>query len=158
MAAASVQPPGFPVDVKVTQATVGGHPTDLVASKYADGTLLMVSQIGAFGTVVLARCGAPASGGACMQPRNLLSASTPYARYTGHPQASCGSCQPPACRGPSSTAPCHPLHRAPRRRDASAEGRSTFSTQVLLGRRDEPLITLAARQLVELAAEAGNTK
>lgn len=48
------------------------------------------------------------------------------------------------------------------RPDASAEGRAdghaTFSASVLLGRRDEPLLELAARQLVEAAAEAGSKK
>ncbi|KAI8463093.1 MAG: hypothetical protein J3K34DRAFT_445302 [Monoraphidium minutum] len=43
--------------------------------------------------------------------------------------------------------------------DATAEGRAlTYSTAVLLGRRDEPLLALAARQLVEAAVEAGNTR
>ncbi|KIZ07523.1 hypothetical protein MNEG_0436 [Monoraphidium neglectum] len=44
------------------------------------------------------------------------------------------------------------------RPDASAEGRTTYSTTVLLGKRDEPLLTLAARQLVEASVEAGNTR
>jgi hypothetical protein len=33
-----------------------------------------------------------------------------------------------------------------------------FSTSVLLGRRDEPLLTIAARQLVELAHSRGCSK
>ena len=48
------------------------------------------------------------------------------------------------------------LHRG--RPDASAEGRTTYSTTVLLGRRDEPLLALAARQLVEAAVEGGYTR
>ncbi|GBF98097.1 hypothetical protein Rsub_10843 [Raphidocelis subcapitata] len=96
--APQVQPQGFPVAVKVARVDVGGEPTDIIASKYEDGLLLVVSQIGAFGTVLRARP------------------------------------------------------------DASAEGRTTYSTSVLLGRRDEPLLTLAARQLVEAAVEGGYTR
>jgi Proteasome assembly chaperone 3 len=43
------------------------------------------------------------------------------------------------------------------RQDSTLEGRSTFSISVLVGRRDEPLLLIAARQLVEIAA-AGSTK
>lgn len=38
---------------------------------------------------------------------------------------------------------------------AYAAGGATFSTTVLLGKRDEPLLPLAARQIVEAAAAAG---
>jgi hypothetical protein len=49
------QPPGFPVAVKALSVQVAGVPTDIVASKYEDGLLLVVSQIGAFGTIIRAR-------------------------------------------------------------------------------------------------------
>jgi hypothetical protein len=55
MAAAQAQPDGFPVAVKVARVDVAGEPTDIIASKYEDGLLLVVSQIGAFGTVLRAR-------------------------------------------------------------------------------------------------------
>jgi hypothetical protein len=38
------------------------------------------------------------------------------------------------------------------------EGKTTFSTSVLVGKRDEPLLTIAARQLVELAHSKGSSK
>jgi hypothetical protein len=50
-----LQPAGFPVSVKSARAQVGGLPTDLIASKYEDALLLVVSQIGAFGTVIRAK-------------------------------------------------------------------------------------------------------
>lgn len=45
-----------------------------------------------------------------------------------------------------------------RRQDSTFEGKTTFSTSVLIGKRDEPLLTVAARQLVDLASSKGNTK
>lgn len=44
------------------------------------------------------------------------------------------------------------LHR---RQDSTFEGKTTFSTSVLVGKRDEPLLTIAARQLVEFAHSKG---
>eukprot|EP00882_Tetradesmus_deserticola_P008435 GHRQ01008894.1.p4 GENE.GHRQ01008894.1~~GHRQ01008894.1.p4 ORF type:complete len:129 (+),score=33.35 GHRQ01008894.1:176-562(+) len=44
------------------------------------------------------------------------------------------------------------------KQDATFEGKSTFSTSVLVGKRDEPLLTVAARQLVEHANSRGITK
>jgi hypothetical protein len=138
---ASVQPPGFPVAVKAAVVDVGGSPTDVVVSRYADGTFLVATQIGAFGTILRARwggggpgAGAPGTGGPGRPAASLLRLHVLAAR-----------------RRPSSAA-------ARRRPDASDEGRTTYSTAVLLGRRDEPLLALAARQLVEAAAEAGSTK
>jgi len=52
---ASVQPAGFPVSVRATRVVVAGMPTDIVCSKYEDAVLLVISQIGAFGTVIRAR-------------------------------------------------------------------------------------------------------
>lgn len=43
------------------------------------------------------------------------------------------------------------------RQDSTFEGKTTFSTSVLVGKRDEPLLTIAARQLVELAHSKGIT-
>lgn len=51
----SVQPPGFPVSVRAAQVDVGGEPTDIVCSKYEDAVLLVISQIGCFGTIIRAR-------------------------------------------------------------------------------------------------------
>ncbi len=42
--------------------------------------------------------------------------------------------------------------------DAAFDGSTTFSTSVLLGRRDEPLLQLCARQVVEMAGSAGLRK
>lgn len=44
------------------------------------------------------------------------------------------------------------------KQDATFEGKTTFSTSVLVGKRDEPLLTVAARQLVEHANSRGSTK
>ncbi len=44
------------------------------------------------------------------------------------------------------------------RQDATFDGLTTYSINVLMGRRDEALLTLCARQLVELATASGNTK
>eukprot|EP00775_Hariotina_reticulata_P004578 gene4578-4832_t len=44
------------------------------------------------------------------------------------------------------------------RQDATFEGKTTYSTTVLIGKRDEPLLTVAARQLVELAHSKGISK
>jgi len=44
------------------------------------------------------------------------------------------------------------------RQDATLEGKTTYSTTVLIGKRDEPLLTVAARQLVELAHSKGISK
>ncbi|WIA35126.1 hypothetical protein OEZ86_003607 [Tetradesmus obliquus] len=44
------------------------------------------------------------------------------------------------------------------KQDATFEGKTTFSTSVLVGKRDEPLLTVAARQLVEHANSKGSTK
>ena len=52
---AAVQPPGFPVSVKTARFDVDGEPADAVASRYEDGTFLIISQIGAFGTVLRAK-------------------------------------------------------------------------------------------------------
>ncbi|KAF8056346.1 psmg3 [Scenedesmus sp. PABB004] len=41
------------------------------------------------------------------------------------------------------------------KQDSTLEGKTTFSTAVLLGKRDEPLLTIVARQLVELAHGKG---
>ncbi|GFR47526.1 hypothetical protein Agub_g9244 [Astrephomene gubernaculifera] len=41
------------------------------------------------------------------------------------------------------------------RRDASFEGRSTYSTSVVVGRREDPGVELAARQLVQALGEMG---
>jgi hypothetical protein len=43
------------------------------------------------------------------------------------------------------------------RPDVTIEGKSTFNTTILLGKRDEPLIQLAARQMVELTSAAGSS-
>lgn len=45
-----------------------------------------------------------------------------------------------------------------RRQDSTFEGKTTFGTSVLVGKRDEPLLTIAARQLVELAHSKGISK
>jgi hypothetical protein len=42
-----------------------------------------------------------------------------------------------------------------RRQDVSLEGKSTYSTAVLMGKRDEPLIHLVARQAIEQLSQAG---
>lgn len=42
--------------------------------------------------------------------------------------------------------------------DSSYQGQATFSTNILMGKRDEPLLLLCARQVVELAAAAGCSK
>lgn len=44
------------------------------------------------------------------------------------------------------------------RQDSTFEGKTTFSTSVLVGKRDKPLLTIAARQLVELAHSKGISK
>ena len=41
------------------------------------------------------------------------------------------------------------------RRDGVMDGQSTFTTNVLLGKRDEPALVLCARRIVEQASEAG---
>lgn len=65
----------------------------------------------------------------------------------------------PIASPPSNPATLDPMRFPPSSRpDASAEGRTTYSTAVLFGRRDEPLLTVAARQLVEAAVAAGYTK
>lgn len=46
----------------------------------------------------------------------------------------------------------------PCRQDSTFEGKTTFSTSTLVGKRDEPLLTIAARQLVEHAHSKGFTK
>jgi hypothetical protein len=148
---ASVQPPGFPVSVNVARFDVDGAPTDVVVSKYEDCVMLVASQIGAFGTILSARYALTQQ-----QPlrlwvrRDMAAAGAPQAR-------ACTSCRP-------SNHSCPALLRITTwlnlggRPDASAEGRTTYSTTVLLGKRDEPLLTLAARQLVEASVEAGNTR
>lgn len=42
--------------------------------------------------------------------------------------------------------------------DAAFDGSTTYSTAVVLGKRDEPLLQLCARQIVELAGAAGYKK
>jgi proteasome assembly chaperone 3 len=42
--------------------------------------------------------------------------------------------------------------------DGGMDGKSTYSTNVLLGKRDEPALTLCARRIVEQAAVAGFSK
>jgi proteasome assembly chaperone 3 len=42
--------------------------------------------------------------------------------------------------------------------DGAMNGKSTYSTNVLLGKRDEPAIALCARRIVEQAALAGFSK
>lgn len=42
--------------------------------------------------------------------------------------------------------------------DAAFDGTTTYSTTVVLGKRDEPLLQLCARQIVELAGAAGYKK
>ncbi|GIL75283.1 hypothetical protein Vretimale_7977 [Volvox reticuliferus] len=44
------------------------------------------------------------------------------------------------------------------RKDATFDGRTTFSTSVVVGKRDEPTLELAARQLVEALGELGHSK
>mmetsp|Transcript_14549 Transcript_14549/g.31680 ORF Transcript_14549/g.31680 Transcript_14549/m.31680 type:complete len:143 (+) Transcript_14549:43-471(+) len=42
--------------------------------------------------------------------------------------------------------------------DAAFDGSTTFTTTILLGKRDEPLLSLCARRIVELASAAGYRK
>lgn len=44
------------------------------------------------------------------------------------------------------------------RQDATFDGHTTYSTNVVLGRRDQPGLDLCARQLVELLGRQGHTK
>ncbi|GLC35635.1 hypothetical protein PLESTB_000185700 [Pleodorina starrii] len=44
------------------------------------------------------------------------------------------------------------------RQDATFDGRTTFSTSVVLGKRDDPPLELAARQLVQALGELGHSK
>eukprot|EP00878_Enallax_costatus_P008537 GHUV01008925.1.p4 GENE.GHUV01008925.1~~GHUV01008925.1.p4 ORF type:complete len:132 (+),score=35.02 GHUV01008925.1:597-992(+) len=44
------------------------------------------------------------------------------------------------------------------KQDSTFEGKTTFSTSILVGKRDEILLTVAARQLVEQANSNGLTK
>lgn len=48
-------PEGFPVAVKSVKTDIGGQPTDIISSKYADATLLMITQLGTVGTVIQAK-------------------------------------------------------------------------------------------------------
>lgn len=92
-------PQGFPVKSRMFSRQIKGQPTDFVFSAYMDRIVLMVSQVGAVGTVV---------------------ATTSDAAFEA---------------------------QAP-----------TFSTTVVCGKRDEPLMQLAARQIVEQAGSRGCTK
>jgi hypothetical protein len=66
--------------------------------------------------------------------------------------AACICCCTPSC----STCETTQLYAC--RQDSTFEGKTTFSTSVLVGKRDEPLLTIAARQLVELAHSKGISK
>lgn len=50
-----VQPPGFPVAIKTASISLGSEPCDLICSTYLDGTVLLASQLGTVGTVILAK-------------------------------------------------------------------------------------------------------
>lgn len=128
-------PRGFPVAVRAATATVDGERTDLICSRYQDGTFLIASQIGAFGTVLRAKAEAPtATAGA-----EGVAAAPPLPGGAGGGDEEDDDSD---FGGPAGARP----------------GAVTYSTSVLLGRRDEPLLALAARQLVELASAAGNTQ
>ena len=43
-------------------------------------------------------------------------------------------------------------------RDATFDGATTFSASVLMGRRDEPLLPLCARRIIDAASVKGFTK
>ena len=136
-------PSGFPVAVRTAVATVDGERTDLICSKYEDGVFLIATQIGAFGTVLRAKAEAPTSAAAAEAAGGPAGAAAGPAAYGGGGDSD-GSDEDGDGGG---------FGGAGARRSAV-----TYSTTVLLGRRDEPLLALAARQLVEAACAAGNTR
>lgn len=49
-----VQPPGFPVSIRCASAKLCSEPTDIISNVYNDVIVLIVSQLGSLGTVLLA--------------------------------------------------------------------------------------------------------
>mmetsp|Transcript_20290 Transcript_20290/g.51379 ORF Transcript_20290/g.51379 Transcript_20290/m.51379 type:complete len:126 (+) Transcript_20290:86-463(+) len=88
--------PGFPVKTKMYSRDIQGVKTDFLFSAYIDRLLLIITQLGAAGTIMTTTS------------------------------------------------------------DAAFEAQSpTYTTTVLSGKRDEPLLQLAARRIVENAASVG---
>lgn len=88
-------PAGFPVATREVLCTVGGHPTHVLLSAYADRLLIVATQVGTLGTVLHAE------------------------------------------------------------KETVLGGGTTYRVETLVGRRDDPLLELCARQLAERVAAAG---
>lgn len=50
-----LQPAGFPVGIQGASVSLCSEPTDLIVSTYNDAAVLMASQLGTVGTVVIAK-------------------------------------------------------------------------------------------------------
>eukprot|EP00798_Chlamydomonas_sp_ICE-L_P021820 gene21820-28846_t len=89
---------GIPIRTKIYARNIGGLATDFSFSIYQNQVMLIVTQLGAVGTVMSVA------------------------------------------------------------RDSSFDGGSTFTSQVMMGRRDEPMLPLCARRIGELANSQGCSK